>query len=326
MTSKPLLRVEDLTLSVGDTNYVTKILTGVNLTINYGEIHGLVGESGSGKSITARSLLSSFPKHAIVGGHVFFEDADVLEMNKTDLENYRRTSAAMIFQDPWSSVDPLWKIEDYICAVLRQMGVGKSQSYQKAKDLLFQVEIKDPELILKQYPWQLSGGMLQRVVIAGALAGEPRLLIADEATTALDVTIQAEIVKLLRTLVETKKLSILFLTHDLALASENCDRVSVMYAGRVVESQNGSGIFTNPKHPYTKGLLKSRPSIDERFEGGLFVLPGSPTNADSAPAGCAFNPRCVYRDDSLGCNTRFPPNLTQDSISVACFRSSETLN
>jgi peptide/nickel transport system ATP-binding protein len=326
MTLPPLLKVQDLTLSVRDSKNILKILTGVNLTVNHGEIHGLVGESGSGKSITARSLLSSFPKNSIVSGHIFFEDEDVLQMSKKELEKYRRTSAAMIFQDPWSSVDPLWKIEDYICAVLRQMGEGKSESYQKAKELLFQVEIKDPELVLKQYPWQLSGGMLQRVVIAGALAGEPRLLIADEATTALDVTIQAEIVKLLRTLVKTKKLSILFLTHDLALASENCDRVSVMYAGRIVESQNGSGIFTNPRHPYTKGLLKSRPSIDERFEGGLFVLPGSPTNADSAPAGCAFNPRCLYRDDSLGCNTRVPPNLTQQDISVACFRSSEPLN
>jgi oligopeptide/dipeptide ABC transporter ATP-binding protein len=296
-------------------------LIGVDCLINRGEILGLVGESGSGKSMTARTIMRALPKGASTSGEVLLDGEDLVRCPARRLRELRGKRLAMIFQEPRAYVDPLWRVEDHLTEGMRvHEHVSREDARRRAVDLLRQVGIADAQRRLRQYPGELSGGMLQRVMIAGALAGDPDLLIADEATTALDVTTQAEIVRILSRLRADRGLAVLFITHDLGLASTICDRICVMYAGRIVETQRRAGIFEDPRHPYTHALLAARPSIHARREEGLQVIPGHPTSAMNAPPGCAFHPRCPFASEEAGCLTTVPPLEHADAADVACLR------
>lgn len=296
----PLLELSSISLSlpVRGSDRPTTILRDVNLTIGHGEIVGLVGESGSGKSMTARTVVSSLPFAAQVSGSVVLNGTDLRSLPPKKMRAVRANDIGMIFQDPRSSVDPLWTIEDHLTEGMRvHDGLSKQDARARAIELLAKVGIRDGERRLAQYPHELSGGLLQRVVIAGALAGDPQLVIADEPTTALDVTSQAEIVGIFSELRRDRDVGMLFVTHDLALATSLCDRIIVMYAGRVLEVNEHDGIFTHPSHPYTAALVRARPSMDVRADS-LEVIPGRPASANATLVGCPFAPRCVHRADT----------------------------
>jgi oligopeptide/dipeptide ABC transporter ATP-binding protein len=293
----------------------------VDCDIHRGEILGLVGESGSGKTMTARTIVRALPPGTTTSGTVMLDGEDILTCKPARLRELRRERMAMIFQEPRAYIDPLWRVEDHLTEGMRvNVHLGRDAARAHAIELLEQVGISDGARRLRQYPGELSGGLLQRVMIAGALAGDPDLLFADEATTALDVTTQAEIVRLLSRLRDERGLAVLFITHDLALASTICDRISVMYAGRVVETQQRSGIFEDPRHPYTHALLAARPNLHARRVEGLQVIPGRPTSAMNAPPGCSFHPRCTFADEASGCMTVLPPLERVGSGEVACLR------
>ena len=316
-----LVQLRDVTVRLSTPTGPAPVLLDVDLELRRGEIVGLVGESGSGKSMTARTIMRALPAGAQVEGDVLFDGEPVPEGGRR-LRELRAHRTAMVFQEPRAYVDPLYRVEDHITEGIRAAGTHtRAQARERALELLEQVGIRDGERRLRQYPGELSGGLLQRVAIAGALAGDPDLLIADESTTALDVTTQAEIVKILTRLRDERGLSVLFITHDLALAAEVCDRVCVMYAGRIVEDQGGTGVFEDPRHPYTHALLAARPSLDARAEAGLEVIPGRPTSAFAAPPGCSFHPRCPFADDAAGCRTVVPPLAPVSGVPVACLRS-----
>ena len=317
----PLVELRHVTTRLRTAQGRRAALVDVDCTIDRGEIVGLVGESGSGKSMTARTIIRALPRGATTTGDVLFDGEDMLTCSARRLRELRGQRLAMIFQEPRAYVDPLWRVEDHLTEGMRVHDhVDRATARDRATELLEQVGIDDARRRLRQYPGELSGGMLQRVMIAGALAGDPDLLIADEATTALDVTTQAEIVRILGRLRAERGLAVLFITHDLALASTICDRICVMYAGRIVESQRRSGIFDAPSHPYTHALLAARPSIHARREEGLQVIPGRPTSAMNAPAGCAFHPRCPFAAEDAGCMNVIPALEQVDDTLVACLR------
>jgi peptide/nickel transport system ATP-binding protein len=311
------------------TNLVTELLVdghllpvvrGLDFGLERGEVLGLVGESGSGKSMTARSIIRLLPPGARLSGRVEFDGVDVLGLNPAALRDLRARRVAMIFQDPRAHIDPLYTCGDHIDEALSiHRGLDGRAARQRSMDLLAEVGIKDPDRAYRAYPGELSGGMLQRVMIAGALATSPDFLIADEPTTALDVTIQAEIVAILDELRRDRHLSALFITHDLALASMICDRILVLYAGTVVESRITRGLFDHPLHPYTAGLLRARPSLDSLRER-LEVIPGRPPLPSETASGCPFAPRCEFVEDP--CRTT-PPTLRDmgDGSLSACLRS-----
>lgn len=297
------------------------VVDDVSLVVERGEVIGLVGESGSGKSMTARAILRLPPRGARSRGEVLFEGGDVTRFGRKALQQFRARRAAMIFQDPRAHIDPLWTSGDYLIEGLRRLGFNRSTARQTAIGLLGDVGISDPERVMRAYPNELSGGLLQRVMIAGALACEPDLIIADEPTTALDVTIQAEIAAILSDLRRERELGVLFITHDLELASALCDRVLVMYAGRVVEAQPTRELFASPLHPYSAGLLNARPRIGgERAR--LAVIPGRPPSANQLPTGCPFHPRCSFVQER--CTLARPPLAKVGSRAVsACIRAGE---
>ena len=316
-----LLHIDDLTVALPEDRAARPILAGVSLEVAQGETVGLVGESGSGKSVTARSALGLFPAGARRSGTVAVEGEDVLSMAPGALREHRSRRAAMIFQDPRSSVNPARRIGDHLTEGLRtNLGEKPVAARALAVALLAQVGFDDPEALLRRYPHELSGGMLQRVTIAAALAGRPKLLLADEPTTALDVTTQAEVIAILMELRERHDLGLLFVTHDLELAAAICDRVYVMYAGRVVERQPAAALFHRPLHPYTAGLLASTPRLEA---GGapLRAIPGRPVGLDEDPPGCPFAPRCTYADERG--RTRRPPLEPLGDGAVACWRARE---
>lgn len=317
MSEKPLLEIRDLNLWVGS----HQILLDVNLTVGRGEILGIVGESGSGKTMTARTILRSLPKTIRAEGQVLLGGEDVLTLTRRRLRQVRARRIGMIFQDPRSHVDPLWTVGDYLTEGMRVTGgLSRAEARTRAIDLLQRVGITDGARRLRQYPDELSGGMLQRVMIAGAIAGDPELLIADEATTSLDVTNQAEVVAILDGLRRARGLSIIFITHDLALAGQLCDRTLVMYAGRVVEERRSSELFRRPQHPYSAALLGARPSLKERRRR-LETIPGQPASALDAFAGCPFHPRCAFATDRCASHpTRLQPRADG---ATACLRIDE---
>ncbi|MFD3515695.1 ABC transporter ATP-binding protein [Streptomyces sp. NPDC058657] len=284
-----LLDIENLTLELPGT--ARPVLTGVSLRVAAGEVVGLVGESGSGKSTTARAALRTLPAGTAVCGSVRVEGTDVLALGGEALRAHRARTVAMVHQDPRAALNPVRRIGDFLLERLAGTGLDKKAARTRAVELLAAVGLPDPERRVRQRPHELSGGMLQRVVIAGALAAEPRLLLADEATSALDVTTQAEILALLRTLRAERNLGMLFITHDLHLAAAYCDRVYVMYAGRVVEEQTAATLFERPRHPYTRGLLACSPTLGE---GGREIrpIPGRPPSLADAFGGCEFAGRC----------------------------------
>ena len=271
-----------------------KALNDVSIHLNDGEVLGIVGESGSGKSVTAYSLmgLTAYPGK-LVGGTINFNGHRINDLSEKEFRKIRGNEVSIIFQDPMTSLNPVYTIGNQIMEViLLHTDKNKEQARARAKELLELVGINEPEKRLKQYPHELSGGMRQRVMIAIALACEPKLLIADEPTTALDVTIQAQILELMMELKEKLGMAIIMITHDLGVVASMCDRIAVMYAGRIVEYGTTDDIFYNPKHEYTKGLLKSIPRLDAKEHERLVPIEGTPIDLLNPPAGCPFAPRC----------------------------------
>ncbi|MFG2526514.1 ABC transporter ATP-binding protein [Streptomyces sp. NPDC048516] len=302
----PLLDIDRLTLRLPGA--ARPVLAEVSLCVGPGEIVGLVGESGSGKSTTAKAALRLLPRDARTEGTVRVSGTDVLSLSGAALRAHRSGSVAMVHQDPRSALNPVRRIGDFLTERLARSGLDRPAMRARALQLLDTVGLSDPEHRIRQRPHELSGGMLQRVVIAGALATAPRLLLADEATSALDVTTQAEILALLRTLRDEHGMGVLFITHDLQLAAAYCERVYVMYAGRVVEEQPAAALFHTPRHPYTRGLLACSPDLAEAPRV-LHPIPGRPPSlADTFP-GCPFHARCAHADDGCAAWTPTPAAL-----------------
>jgi len=291
-----------------------KALNDVSIHLKEGEVLGIVGESGSGKSVTAYSLmgLTAHPGK-LIGGSLDFNGHHINDMTEKDFCKMRGNEVSIIFQDPMTSLNPVYTIGNQIEEVIRlHTDKDKKQSYERAKELLELVGINEPEKRLKQYPHELSGGMRQRVMIAIALACEPKLLIADEPTTALDVTIQAQILELMMDLKEKLGMAIIMITHDLGIVASMCERIAVMYAGRIVEYGTTDDIFYNPKHEYTKGLLKSIPRLDATEHERLVPIEGTPVDMLNPPKGCPFAPRC--EQCMRICMREMPPVTEFDEI------------
>lgn len=271
-----------------------KALNDVSFHVEEGEVLGIVGESGSGKSVTAYSLmgLTAYPGK-LIGGTISFNGHQIEQMNEKEISKIRGNEVSIIFQDPMTSLNPVFTIGNQIReSILLHTDLNKKQAIARSIELLNLVGINEPEKRLKQYPHELSGGMRQRVMIAIALACEPKLLIADEPTTALDVTIQAQILELMIELKEKMKMAIIMITHDLGIVASMCDKIAVMYAGKIVEYGTADDIFYNPKHEYTKGLLKSIPRMDAKEHERLVPIEGTPIDLLNPPKGCPFAPRC----------------------------------
>jgi oligopeptide/dipeptide ABC transporter ATP-binding protein len=292
----PLLRVQDLHTTFRTRDGVVRAVDGVSFQVDRGEILGLVGESGCGKSVTSMSILGLVASPGRVeAGSVVFDGTDLLTVSRDALRRIRGDRISMIFQQPQSSLNPVWDVGRQIGEVLEiHRNMTRRAARGRALELLKMVGIPDPDRRLGAYPHELSGGMAQRVMIAMALACEPELLIADEPTTALDVTIQAQILDLMRDLREQTGTAVILITHDLGVVAEMCDRVAVMYAGEIVEQTDTVTLFRDPRHPYTKGLIGSIPVLGDLREE-LAVIPGSVPNLIDLPPGCRFAPRCTTR-------------------------------
>jgi oligopeptide transport system ATP-binding protein len=300
-----LLEVSDLRISLPGPSGWVPIVDGVDFEVQPGQVFGLAGESGCGKTITALSLLRLLPPRARTTGRASFEGRDLLTVPLSELRGLRGRKLAMVFQDPTSSLHPMLTIERQLTEHLRvHLRMDRKQARRRAMALLEDVRIPDPESALRGYPHQFSGGMRQRIQIAMALACEPNLLIADEPTTALDVTVQAGILRLIDRLCRASGLAVILITHDLGVLSAVSDTVSVMYAGRLVESGPTSDVLQHSRHPYTRGLLESLPH-PESADLPLVPIRGAPATPSERPDGCAFHPRCAYAQES--CRREVPP-------------------
>lgn len=315
-----LLTVRDLTVRLPVGGRQREVITGASLEIAAGEAMGLVGESGSGKSMTAKAVARLLPRGAEVSGSVLFDGTDVLSLSGQRLRRHR-AEVAVVFQDPRAHINPVRRIEDFMTESLRILeDVPRAQARSRAAVALEEVGIDDASKRLRQFPHELSGGMLQRVMIAAALLSEPRLLLADECTTALDVTTQSEVMAILDDLRRDRDLSMLFITHDLELAGAVCDRTSVMYAGQLVETRAADRLHADPLHPYSAALVQARPDITSMAER-LVAIPGRPVSAFEAPAGCRFAPRCPHALDS--CRAHEQTSVELDSGWVRCERATD---
>jgi len=308
---KPLLRVQGLKTCFFVERGVVKAVDGVDLEIKKGEIFGLVGETGCGKSVTALSILGLIPSPPgkIIEGKIIFEDEDLLKKSKEEMRKIRGTKISMIFQDPHTSLDPVFTVGYQIAEpielhqVVEQHLISAEEVSKKVIEMLKLVRIPDPQHRVVEYPHQFSGGMKQRAMIAMMLSCNPSLLIADEPTTAVDVTIQAQILDLMRELRQKLGMSILIITHNLGVIAEMCDRVAVMYAGNIVEQADLKTLFKSPKHPYTNALLAAVPKVGTK-KGELASIPGMVPSLITPPPGCKFHPRCPYAMDI--CRKKFP--------------------
>ena len=293
-----LLSVRDLRAQFRTRDGIVRAVDGVSFDIAKGETLGIVGESGCGKSVTALSIMRLVPEPAgqIVGGEVTFDGRDLLRLDASAMRRVRGRRIAMIFQDPMTSLNPVLSIARQLTEGLElHLKLSRRAAKDRAVDLLDMVGIPSPRLRLNDYPHQFSGGMRQRVMIAMALSCDPELLIADEPTTALDVTIQAQIIDLIRKLTSELGTAVMFITHNLGVVAGLCDRVNVMYAGHIVETATTEALFAQPKHPYTLGLLRSIPRLDEARKAKLAPIEGLPPDLVAVPPGCPFAPRCGYR-------------------------------
>ena len=310
-TEKPLLEVRNLKTYFYTEDGVVKAVDGVDFTVGRGEVLGLVGESGCGKSVTSLSIMRLIGVPGkVVQGEILFEGRNLLELSEAEMVHMRGNRMSMIFQQPQSSLNPVFKVGDQVAEVLQiHQNMSKEESWKKAVELLRLVGIADPESKAHSYPHEVSGGQAQRVMIAMALALNPQLLIADEPTTALDVTIQAQILDLMRDLRTRMNTAVILITHDLGVISEMAVRVAVMYAGRIVEQADIKTLFKNPMHPYTQGLMASIPVLGTVKEV-LDVIPGSVPNLVNLPPGCQFAPRCrAMTEHQLTICTQVEPQL-----------------
>ncbi|HHY76093.1 MAG TPA: ABC transporter ATP-binding protein [Firmicutes bacterium] len=316
----PLLSVRNLHTTFYTSDGRVPAVRGVSLDIEPGETLGVVGESGCGKSVTAFSVMRLIPSPPgrIEAGEVCFEGQDLLKLTDEEMRKVRGSKISMIFQEPMTSLNPVYTVGDQISEVLEQhMGMAREEAMGKAVSLLRAVGIPEPERRVRQYPHEMSGGMRQRVMIAMALACDPKLLIADEPTTALDVTIQAQILELLKELKKRTGMAIMLITHDLGVVAEMADRVAVMYLGRVIEEGTVGDIFHRPLHPYTLGLLRSIPRMD-RAQKRLHVIRGTVPNPMFMPKGCPFNNRCDYATEE--CREKEPEvTAVSGTHKVSCF-------
>jgi oligopeptide transport system ATP-binding protein len=294
-----LLEIRNLKTSFRSDEGLVRAVDGLDLDVAEGEVVGVVGESGSGKSVTMLSLMGLVePPGRVEAERIRFEGRDLLALSAEEMRRLRGNRMAMIFQDPMTSLNPFLTVEEQVCEVLEvHKGMRRKAARDRAVALLEEVGIPGAARRLRDYPHQFSGGMRQRVMIAIALACEPTLLIADEPTTALDVTIQAQILELLRRLRAERKMSVILITHDLGVVAGMCERVKVMYAGRIVEEAPTRALFKTPRHPYTKALLSSLPRLDEKEGAQLRTIPGLPPNLSRVPPGCPFHPRCAYAEE-----------------------------
>lgn len=323
MTVKKILQIENLKTYFDTWAGVVKAVDGVSLDVREGETLGLVGESGSGKSVTALSILGIVPRPGkIIEGKILYKGENLLEKTEDDMQKIRGKEIGYIFQDPSTSLNPVFSIADQLTEVIkRHQDVTKKEALEKAIELLGLVEIPDPELKIWSYPHQLSGGMKQRIAIARALSCEPSLLLADEPTTNLDVTIQAQILELMKNLKKKLGMSMILITHDMGVVATVADRIDVMYAGRICESADTKTIFYKPMHPYTKALLEAVPSITTK-KSKLRIIPGSIPNLITPPSGCRFHPRCDFAGSI--CASAVPPLLEiEPDHYVACHNVKE---
>ena len=309
---EPLLRIETLRVAIRGPERTVQILHGVSADLARGEVLCLLGESGSGKSVTLRSVLRLFPeKRTTIEGRILFEGEDLLSLSPQALSQLRGSRVSMIFQEPATAFDPVYTVGRQIVETIRRHeAVSHAAAAARARDLFERVQIPSPERRLAAYPHELSGGMRQRAMIALALCCQPALLLADEPTTALDATVQMQILLLLRQLQRELGLAIIFVTHDIGVAVEIADRIAIMYAGRIVESGPVRDILRHPAHPYTQGLLASTLRKGERSRR-LSAIPGSPPDIAALPPGCAFAPRCARAEPA--CSAALPPLIPLSS-------------
>jgi peptide/nickel transport system ATP-binding protein len=324
-----LLEVTDLKVHFRTDDGIVRAVDGVSYTVDRGRALGIVGESGSGKSVSSLTVmgLTRFARNADISGSILFDGKDLLAMGDEEIRNLRGDDVAMIFQDPLSSLHPFYRIGDQLVeAVQAHRDVGKAQARDRAVEMLGLVGIPEPRRRVDSYPHEFSGGMRQRVMIAMALINDPKLLIADEPTTALDVTVQAQILDLIQRLQHELDTAIVMITHDLGVVAEVADDIAVMYAGRIVEHADKDAIFAAPEHPYTWGLLKSIPRLDLPRDEPLVPISGRPPSLIAKPPGCAFHPRCPYVREA---HRRIDPQLAPAADGarhheVACLLPAQT--
>jgi peptide/nickel transport system ATP-binding protein len=309
--AEPLVSVRNLSVAFTNSGKSIHAVNGVDFDLAAGEVLGVIGESGSGKSVTLRALLRILPpKRTKIGGTIRVDGRDALALAGRELEDYRGSIVSMIFQEPMLAFDPVFSIGDQIAeSVIRHRGVGKAAGRARALEMLERVQIPNAKRRLDAYPHEMSGGMRQRAMIALALACSPKLLLADEPTTALDATVQIQILLLLRELQRELGMSVIFVTHDVGVACEVADRVAVMYAGRMVESGTVSEVMQHPQHPYTSGLLSS--IVRGELKGTrIEAIPGSPPDLANLPPGCSFAPRCKFVKDE--CRAEVPKGVERE--------------
>jgi peptide/nickel transport system ATP-binding protein len=323
-----LLEVKDLKVHFQTDDGIVMAVDGVSYEVAKGQVMGIVGESGSGKSVSSLTVmgLTRFSGNAHISGSIVFDGRDLLQLSDEDLRRLRGNEISMIFQDPLSSLHPFYKIGDQLVEAMRaHRDVTKAQALDRAVEMLGLVGIPEPRRRIDAYPHEFSGGMRQRVMIAMALMNDPKLLIADEPTTALDVTVQAQILEVLQRLQQELDTAIVMITHDLGVVAEIADEIAVMYAGRIVEHAPKDAMFAAPEHPYTWGLLRSIPRLDLPRDEPLVPIPGRPPSLINPPSGCAFHPRCPYVRES---HKRVDPKLAEtaagDHHRVACLLPHET--
>ena len=306
--SEALLEVNDIHVSFLSRQGELRAVNGISYSVRRGEVMGLVGESGSGKTVEAFSIMGLLkPPGKISKGNVFFEGKDILALKKREIESFRGREISMIFQNPMSYLDPVFTIEKQMIETIRahDKDFSKADAKSRSIDMLREVNIRNPHQVMRQYPFELSGGMQQRVMIAIALLCDPKLLIADEPTTALDVTIQAQIIQILKRLQKQRSMAMIYITHNFGIVAELCDRVSVMYGGYILEQGTTDDIFYNTAHPYTKMLLKTIPRMDLSGKEPLSPIGGVPADPTALPDGCVYHPRCSSCMDI--CRRSFPP-------------------
>ena len=324
--SENILTVKDLKTYFYTASGIAKAVDGVSFNIAKGETMGIVGESGSGKSVTSSSIIRLLPPRTgkIVGGSIEFEGKDVLALSKKELNDFRGKDIAVIFQDPMTSLDPVFKIGKQMTEmIMAHQNVTKDEAWKMSVEALSKVGIPEPEKRMNSYPYELSGGMCQRVIIAMAVCCKPKLIIADEPTTALDVTVQAQVLELLKELQRDMDTAILLITHNLGVVWEMCDKVMVMYAGNTVEFTDTKTLYSNPRHPYTWGLLDSMPKLSDESKGELKTIPGTPPDLRLTGKCCNFYNRCPYVTEA--CTQSVPPLVeVEPGHFVSCHRQNLT--